>query len=507
MSEKIYAKLIGDADAELLQEACSDVVYLTDQGYSPTDAIVKVASAAKFPIHKTRLLVYAYSNGVASEKRAELGGPFERLGAFVLPNVEEIEQRLYATAGLPVKEASLPAVIPMDVFQTDLAGKTKREIYDLLGMSSKTASGESDEEDSFVDDEGKPTGKGVAVKRTIISISIGRPKEEDAEESKKCECGEEECEECSKKEMPTLQEVLSRNIPEIPQDLFDDLEPVLLGLLKGKKEAMAIANQEADDAYDAMNCAIADFQRKIDNRRLEPQFKRAGLLSVRAYYPDVGDLLQSCVGEVNAHLIKLAEHSVTDITVRHPWVAEAKELDALIQTAADRTVEANRKNAEYKIVCEMYQERKQLKEQMRKEAFLGPFLAGSFTSGKNPLLRPLYGPDSEAKSKVQQDIVDALDDKFQEMKRRDIETVSMLNDFSTNDEILSAYPYDQLLQGYNDLLHTAPETMRNKPQARALLQQYMSQGRMAPMELMPALEMNRLNPRRSFSSDFNDEPS
>ena len=514
---KTYAKLMTDSDAELLQEASADVVYLTDQGYSPTEAIVKVASAAKFPLHKTRLLIYAYSNGVAAEKRAELGGPFERLGAFPLPDASEVERRLYAMpadtttpqssgeSSEAEKTASFSAERPltMDIFQTDLAGKSRKEIHNLLGMTTKAASdGEEDcedEEETFTDDEGRPTGKGVSITRTIVTIGVGRkPRGENGE----CDCQEEDCAECYPPEASTLQEELSRHIPQVPKSMLAEIEPALLGLLKGKKEAMAIANQEADEAYSAMTQAVAAFQKKIEHWRTDPQYKRAGLLSVRAYYPEVGNLLQSCVSEVTAQRIKMASHSPGDITIRHPWVEEAKELDSLIQVAADKTVEANRKNAEYKTVCEMYQERDELRESFRKSAGILPFLTGAAVLGKGSPVWSPFSLDPEAKAKEEQNILGSLDDKLHEMNLRDIETTSMINDFSTNDEILSAYPPEQLLRGFNELLRTAPETMRNKPQARALLQQYMTQGRMAPTELMPALEMNKMDPRRVFYGGF-----
>jgi hypothetical protein len=41
--------------------------------------------------------------------------------------------------------------------------------------------------------------------------------------------------------------------------------------------------------------------------------------------------------------------------------------------------------------------------------------------------------------------------------------------------------------------------MRDKAPARALLQQYMTQGRMAPTELMPALQMNKLVPQTGIA--------
>jgi hypothetical protein len=76
------------------------------------------------------------------------------------------------------------------------------------------------------------------------------------------------------------------------------------------------------------------------------------------------------------------------------------------------------------------------------------------------------------------------------LNSKNIETLSMLNDFSVNDEILNAYPIHELIGAYGDLAKTAPHVMRDKILARAFLQQYMSQGRFAPSELDPALKFD-----------------
>jgi len=117
------AKPITEAEVERLQEASEDVVYLTSQGYTPTDAIAKVASIGKLTKDQTNLLVHAYSAGLAAEKRASSGGPFTRLGEYELPDPDKVMEIVFgrpadaaqkeaASAGLPVSIQAIRLKLP-----------------------------------------------------------------------------------------------------------------------------------------------------------------------------------------------------------------------------------------------------------------------------------------------------------------------------------------------------------------------------------------------------------
>jgi len=489
-----YAELMNEQDADQLQEAADDVSYLTSQGLSPTEAIAKVASAAGFPLHKTRLLTYAYTNGVAAEKRASGGGPLERLAEFPMPDPLEIQRLVY---GEPEKQAELipDSLVPdyshigpqrkiaafgtkgflpkgMATFDADISQMSRNEIRDLFGLA-KTAeqdSGDCDEEPN-----------GFSISRTTIRIGLC-PKEErpNSAESPK-----------------SLQDALRSRMPIMSPEQAGELEIILPQLLGMKKDAMIEANAEADDAFTLLHASMDEFGHKLNHRHLEPSFKRAGLASVHAYYPDIAAMLGPYLDEINAQIIKEASYILTDVTNRHPWVKEAEVLHKELQRVADLTVAANQKSAEYRAVWHLYENR----EKIKKSAAWGAFLAGAMT---DPLTRGAKGlfmgnDQSKLKSAIRNDVLDELDDPLHDLNLQDIATAGMLNDFATNDEILSAFDKKQLLRGYNALLHTAPKTMRDKAPARALLQQYMTQGRMAPTELMPALQMNKLVPRTGIA--------
>ena len=496
-----YAELMNEQDADALQEAADDVSYLTSQGLSPTDAIAKVASAAGFPLHKTRLLTYAYTNGVAAEKRASGGGPLERLAEFPMPDPKEIQRLVYGEQekhadSIPdslgpdyfhiepqQKKASYGAsgFLPkgMATFDMDISQMSRNDIRNLFGMA-KTADCDSEE---------NKEPQGFSLSRTEIHIGLC-PEASDEESPKSAESPK------------SLEECLRCRMPVMPPDLADTLETILPQLLGEKKSAMIEANAEADDAFTLLKTSLDKFGVRLNHKHLLPSFKRAGLASVHAYYPDIASMLGPYLDEINTQLIKESSYALTDVTVRHPWVKEAETLQSEIQRVAELTVAANLKSAEYQAVLHLYTHRDKIKKSAGWGAFLAGSVLGKGTQGAtgDRMRGMVFGSDqSKRKSAIRNEVLDELDDPLHDLNLQDIATAGMLSDFAANDEILRAFDQKHLLRGYNALLHTAPKTMRDKAPARALLQQYMTQGRMAPTELMPALQMNKLVPQTGIA--------
>lgn len=494
---KRYATLMTDGDADQLQEAAEDVAWLTSQGCGPTEAIAKVASAARFPVPKTRLLTYAYTNGVAAEKRFSPGGPFERLAEFPMPDPNEIHRLVY---GEPEKEAELPfdpfghdsdssrsktASVPvgflplgMATFDRDISRLDRSEIRALFGLPVKTAG------DRETDDDGNPIGCGFSIAHTSIRIGLGPAVTDEGNE--RDESGPSQ----------SFQDKLSSMIRGLPPEPANELETTLIRMLGLKKKAMIDANAEADDAFYAACRSLDRLGGKLNHRHLSPETKRAGLLSVRAYHPEIADLLLPYPGEVNARLIKESACGPLDVNASHPWVAEAAALERELGTVADLTLAANRKTAEYRAVRRLYEHRAALKKTADWSSFLAGSLMPGIGSGAKDLL--LGSDQSERKKAIENEVLGELDDPWHDLQLRDIKTRSMINRFGTSDEVLSAYPMSKLLKRYNRLLQTVPNLMRDETQANALLTQYMTQGGgMAPSEIKPALEMNKLDPRKT----------
>jgi hypothetical protein len=495
------ARLMSEDECAVIEDASGEVSSLTLQGYNPTEAIAKVASAYQFPLHKTELLTYAYTNGVAAEKRASVGGPFERLQSFPLPDPVKIKELVYGKDGNDTAESKTASVdeMPFDMrmFDTDLTGLSSEDVQEKLGFFQKTAS-----DDSKPDNK---SGNGMSISQTTVRISLYNPSTKKEADNRYVH-----------KIPETMKERLDAGLKMMSPELSNEIDSVLSRFINDKQAEIYRVRGEADDAYGEVFGLLANMDRHLKARHLSPSFKAAGLASINAYYPDVAKILSPRVGEVDAYLIKTAQYSPLDVTADHAWVSFAKQIYDALEKTAELNVAVQECESQYAAATDLYNNRPRNKAAdwavFTKDAGgdgisgiinnyvpkgLGDIEAatkgaknlGNFFLGKG------IGSGSESSKKkldIFNDVASDMRDPLHDLDLKDIEIQSMLNDFFTNDEILSAFSINDLLRGYNDLLRTAPSTMRNKTQARALLQQYMTQGRMAPTELMPALQMNKL---------------
>jgi hypothetical protein len=516
---KKRARLMSENECAAIEDASEEVAVLTTQGYSPTEAIAKVASAYQFPIHKTELLTYAYTNGVAAEKRASAGGPFERLSSFPMPDPVKIRELVYGKSSADTdadasdtKTASMSEVMPlgMRMFDIDLTNVSPEHIRDTLGFSrQKTASSDNDASNdpnntSGSDSKSGKSGHGMSITQTTVRVSLYNPSSKKAQDDRFIH-----------KIPETIQERLDAGLKMMSPELSNEIDSVLSRFINDKKAEIYRVRGEADEAYQEVFGLLSGMDRLIKSRSVTPSYKAAGLASINAYYPDVARIIAPRVGEVDAYLIKTATYSPLDISSQHSWVECAK----LIYDALDKTAELNlavqKCEEEYIAATDLFNNRPRYKAAdwatFTKDAGIpgvGKALSLANPKGLADLdavmskVKGLSGSvlgaggkdDKAAKRKheIFRDVADDMNDPLHELDLKDIEIKNMLNDFAVNDEILSAFSVSDILKGYNDLLHTAPSTMRNKAQARALLQQHMTQGRMAPTELMPALQMNKL---------------
>jgi hypothetical protein len=504
---KKYVKPMGVKEAEILEEAAEDVTHLIEQGDTPTAAIVKVASAAELTKHQTNLLIYAYTNGMAAEKRAEAGGPFERLGEYPLPDVKEVhrlvfgepEEKVAMYNGLfndpnpAIKTASASNILPygMQTFDVDISQLDKEVVRELFGFRAKTAA-ERDEEEGH---------KPHCISMTRMTISCG-----------KLPCDDDDCEDTKDDDgyyhkMPTcIEDMMERGLKPIAPDILNEFMSTLTSKVNEKRGEMISANSLANEAYIIANAKAAQFAAKLNHSAIPVETKAAGLASVKAFYPDIADIIAPTATEVNGYLIKAAGlDNPLAISAKHPWVAEARDVQLQLEKAASLTITAQQKAAEYKATWELYT--KQLKKPQQKNAgTLGGFAMGALMRGLESQANTTTSEDVEKETRRQREnLLAELDDRLSNVQRDDVGVLSNINDFAVNDEILKAYPKEELLNKYTELLRVSPSAMRRKATARAMLQQQMTQGRFAPTELLPALQINKLDPHKSSLKDFRDE--
>jgi hypothetical protein len=506
---KRHVKPMGEKEAAMLEEAADDVTHLIAEGATPTNAIVKVATAAELTKHQTNLLIYAYTNGMAAEKRAEAGGPFERLGEYPLPDVPEVHRLvfgepeektalyngLFSNPNPETKTASASNILPygMQTFDVDITNLDKEVVRELFGFGAKTAS-ERDEE------EGQ---KSNCITMTRTTISYG-----------KLPCGDEDCKEAKDDghyhKIPTsIDDFMEQGMRPIAPDILNDFMSTLTGMVNEKRGEMIAANSEADDAYVIANSKIIDLASKLNNSIISPETKAAGLASIKAFYPDIADIIAPTATEVNGRLIKAAGLSnPLAISAKHTWVAEAKEVYNELEKVAELTITAQQKTAEYEGLWQLYTKHRE-EVQQKSAGTVGGYLLGQLTSAVGKRMENATTPEEAEtqKRKQRESLLSELDDRLNSVQRDDIGVLSNVNDFAVNDEILKAYPKEDLLNKYTELLRVSPSAMRRKATARAMLQQQMTQGRFAPTELLPAMQINKLDPHKSSLREFRDDDS
>jgi hypothetical protein len=514
---------MSENECAVIEDASEEVAVLTTQGYSPTEAIAKVASAYQFPLHKTELLTYAYTNGVAAEKRASLGGPFERLSTFPIPDPVKIRELVYGKSDTggeisDTKTASMFEAMPlgMRMFDIDLTNVPSESVRDTLGLSTKTASSECDCEGECNCDADKKqkSRNGMSITQTTVRVSLYNPSAKNKQDDRFVH-----------KIPETMQERLDAGLKMMSPELSNEIDSVLSHFINDKQAEIYRVRGEADEAYQNVFGLLSGMDRLIQARNVTPSFKAAGLASINAYYPEVAKLLSTRIGEVDAYLLKTATYSPLDVSLEHPWVDCAKQIHNALDKTAESTLHVQECEEEYIAATHLFNNRPRYKA-----ADWATFTKGASLINPKDLIAMSVNPKgladldslagkvkglggsalgfsgkdnkgSKQKYDAYQDVIDDVYDPLHALDLKDIESKNMLNDFSVNDEILSAFPMNDILKGYNDLLQTAPSTMRSKAQARALLQQYMTQGRMAPTELMPALQMNKLMDKNKDTSE------
>jgi len=308
--------------------------------------------------------------------------------------------------------------------------------------------------------------------------------------------------------------------------LSDRIDSTLRDLIKKSASAKTEAYADASDAYARLGGMVTFFGHRLRRPFEDVSYKAAGLASVNVYYPDVSELIRPFISEVQASKLKTAQYNVLDLSCRHEFVATAREIHNQIEKTAELTLKANQAKEYHDGLIDFYDNRprgtqadwmpfvppdvwesKQAGMGLGVTATLG-YLVGSrqkknlnswADAGRQ---KATLGYDDNkpvsdsTKTRATDEAAEAAD-QFSGLSSRsalltskNIDTLSMLNDFAVNDEILNAYPIHEIVRAYGDLAKTVPHVMRDKVLARAFLQQYMSQGRFAPTELDPAFKFD-----------------
>jgi hypothetical protein len=449
------------------------------------------------------------------------------LGEYELPDPEKVMEIVFSKkADTSYKEASQahcpafstektaktvasPITFDLRNLSKDLSTMSAGAIQEMFYPGTKVA--ESEKESVF--EKLKKPGSGVSITQITASASV--PTKEGSSDRDSIDA------------LPaTREEILEAWLKKMSTALSDRIDSTLRDLIKKSASAKTEAYADASDAYARLGGMVTSFGHRLRRPFEDISYKAAGLASVNVYYPDVSELIRPFISEVQASKLKTAEYNALDLSSCHEFVATAKEIHAQVEKTAELTLNANQAKEYHDGLTDFYDNRprgtqadwmpfvsaevlepKQAGVGLGVTATLG-YLVGS--RQKNNLnswadagrQKATLGYDStpsvpdSVKTRAAEEAAETADQygglssRSALLNSKNIETLSMLNDFSVNDEILGVYPIHELVGAYGDLAKTAPHVMRDKILARAFLQQYMSQGRFAPSELDPALKFD-----------------
>lgn len=109
-------------------------------------------------------------------------------------------------------------------------------------------------------------------------------------------------------------------------------------------------------------------------------------------------------------------------------------------------------------------------------------------------------PGNKERQDLEDDVYEELTDPEHLQELRSAEISAMLNEFLTDDEVISGYPQDDVLKHFNGIAQTAPRVSGQKEIVRGLLRKGLAQGALDPFESKMLLDIENGLKRREESA-------
>lgn len=161
--------------------------------------------------------------------------------------------------------------------------------------------------------------------------------------------------------------------------------------------------------------------------------------------------------------------------------------------------------------CET-QEESTLNKFFSKEATFSPI---PFGEEKQALISPsIYSAiknqtkkwdPADAKAKARTNVTDALEDPIHRDKLNQVKAQALLNDLVANDDVISSYDVDEVIDMYNQIQELDPEVALKKSLVKGWLRQSLTQGGLAPFDAGSVLEQGKTisnNNSQDVSNNF-----
>lgn len=412
--------LSKEAEQQIL-DAISDICEEVDNGMTPTKAAIKVAKARDFNRNFVKLAISGYNTGATTYQREQGKSILEKLASFPIVMEEEVMSALFPSKVLtPIHEKNASAI------SSDYSRAPKAVL--------RTASLEKAASVALEYPDAKPLEKLAGDPKIAMSKAVGqadRLKIELAEARLKYA----EAQELFVRELGCFSDYFKQS--RYNRDwAFEDVD--------------AIAAQ----TYGPSGTSVMDY---AYNRNRSKEARATNVKSAQAvdWSQEPFSKLAKCI-ELGKQVVALrsefntkqAETETRVNEILHPFCHTQPQSSNVRTGGTTETKEAS--------------------------------LWGGFTYNlSKPISDGLIKTVSGQQSKAE----DAFSDPYIDQEMQAIRARAMLQDLLSNDEVISGYEPDQVIDGYNELASLSPNAATQVAMMRPMLRKWLTQGSMEPFEV------------------------
>ena len=415
-----------------LTEALEKVATLVAEGEHPNDAIVKIASASGIPAGHVNLMVTAFNTGRTETQRKIGSDIFEKSAEFDLADAEDILNRMYPQEVKTAAEVKRESVVSDEyklppVWHREVVKKAtfNQELPPLV-----TKSGHTVKESPKLN-----TDPAIAMKHAHCQLLDTRREIDN-----------------KRAEVSNLQDTLLNSITKLSEHFRrTDCEPYL-----GVKGNMTrLFGKKAEALFSILEGR---------NRKL---VKQAGTgqecYSLVDFQKEPYSLFRQCLDQAEKLIEKKASFEKFE-----------KEANSKLEGRILPFGEVQNPSQTYGVL-----------ESVEKKSFLNnPYVAASIIQGINSsrtkantdIGNEMTGGEIYGKDKAYNKAVAELSDPQHIAKLRNMQTSSMLTDLMANDEIISGYDPEEVINHYNEISQMAPRAAGHEGVIRAFLRKRLEGG-------------------------------
>lgn len=416
--------------------ALNEVVDLVNEGASPTDAVVKVASAHRMLPGHVNLMVNAYNIGRSEAQRKGTADLFEKVSEFELADAAQAVDRMF------------PDVV-------------------------KSA--------------------GVLARETVVSPEYSHPPRFLAERKRLTKLADGKVIDWK---------MVAVAPPPLPRDPHTAVKRAYSKLVDHKR-MFEETRRSAQHFFDTANGLVEKLAQEL-RRPNAPLFTEVAENS-RIMFGKRAELLMARLAETNKVLTKQAAQGRT-ASVNEACALVGKVLDAAESFELAR-------EAHEKAAATFDEEAGDTARPFVSAAQAPGSVLGQFSNEKVAFLGGLFGTavgsgfgravgDKIVKptESLQAGMKNKLTDPQHEATMRNIQTESMLSDLMANDDVISGYDPNEVVNHFNEISQLSPRSTNQSGLMRALLRKRLQQGALDPYEVDMLLKIesglkNRDNPQ------------